>query len=196
MKKRFILLLAVLFLAAAAILAGCGGSAKEDKNEPDSTLIGNQLIEDFTTNTIHGEAVTMTELFEGYDVIMLNVWGTFCGPCVQEMPHLGEIAREYADKKVLLVGVVSDISDASGVITADYLLQDALDIVETTGADYAHLLPCEGLMPLLYQVPALPTTVFLNAEGYQLGSAQVGALDKAGWTGLLDAILEQLKNDA
>ncbi|MBQ8610532.1 MAG: TlpA family protein disulfide reductase [Oscillospiraceae bacterium] len=191
MKKRFILLLAVLFLAAAAILAGCGA-----KDAGESPLIGNQLIEDFATKTIHGEAVTMTELFEGYDVIMLNVWGTFCGPCVQEMPHLGEIAREYADKKVLLVGVVSDISDASGVITADYLLQDALDIVETTGADYAHLLPCEGLMPLLYQVPALPTTVFLNAGGYQLGSAQVGALDKAGWTGLLDAILEQLKDEA
>lgn len=192
MKKRFILLLAVLFLAAAVILAGCGGSAKEDKNEPDSTLIGNQLVADFTAGTIHGGEVSMEELFAGYDVIMLNVWGTFCGPCVKEMPHLGELAREYADKNVLIVGVVSDISDANGNITADYLLEDALRIVKTTGADYPHLLPCEGLMPLLYQVPALPTTVFLNAEGYQLGSAQVGALDKDGWAALLDDILERL----
>ncbi len=192
MKKRYLCLL-VAFVLSLSLLTGCAadsGSAPDAGTE--ATLVGNQLIMDFTTKTLYGKEVSMAELFDGYDVIMLNVWGTFCGPCVQEMPHLGELSRKYADKGVLIVGVVSDISDADGVITADYLLDDALEIVEITEADYPHLLPCSGLMPLLMQVPALPTTVFLNAEGYQLGSAQVGAMNMADWAALLDEILEQL----
>ena len=39
---------------------------------------------------------------------MINVWGTDCGPCIQEMPDLAALHEAYADKGVQVVGLVSD----------------------------------------------------------------------------------------
>ena len=189
-------------LLCLALLTGCAAgtapsqeaaAAPESSSAANNTaeerpLIGNQLVVDFTAATLAGGEVTMKELFAGYDVIMLNFWATFCGPCIREMPYLGEIADEYADKNVLIVGVVTDLLDANGMLD-EKVLEDSRYIVQTTGADYVHLMPCEGLLPLLQQIYVVPTTVFLNAEGYQLGSAQVSALDKDSWCTLLDELL-------
>lgn len=212
MKKRHILLFIAVLLSIALFAAGCtsSGSPGADSSTPGSStaessapetpageerpLVGNRLIADFSTTDLSGAAVDQS-LFAGYDVIMLNFWGTFCGPCIEEMPYLGEVAAEYAEKNVLVVGVVTDLLDANGNVDAT-VLEDGKHIVETTGANYTHLVPCDGLMPLMQQIYAVPTTVFINAEGYQLGGAQIGSLDKDGWCSLLDDLLERLGDAA
>jgi thiol-disulfide isomerase/thioredoxin len=216
MKKQHLLFLFITLLSLS-LLIGCASNTvpAQDSTVPESTpsvpqstagettkpapentveerpLVGNRLIADFTTTDLYGNAVDQS-LFEGYDVIMLNFWGTFCGPCIKEMPDLGELSAEYADKNVLIVGVVTDLLNAKGEID-EKVLEDGKYIAETTGATYTHLVPCEGLLPLMQQIYAVPTTVFLNAEGYQLGAAQTRALDKASWSLLLDELLEQLE---
>ena len=213
-KKQHLFLFAVLL--SLVLLVGCSAAsapAQDTSAAPEETasaqspssaetegaaeeqpLVGNRLIADFSTTDLNGTAADQS-LFEGYDVIMVNFWGTFCGPCIEEMPYLGELAAEYADKNVLIVGVVTDLLDAEGKID-EKVLEDGRYIVETTGADYVHLVPCDGLMPLMQQIYAVPTTVFINAEGYQLGGAQIGSLDKAGWSALLDELLDRLEATA
>lgn len=202
MKKQHIILLICLL---CALLIGCaaigtanradehGQNASSQTAGEESTLVGNRLIADFSTTDLNGAAVDQT-LFEGYDIIMLNFWGTFCSPCIEEMPYLGEVAAEYADKGVLVVGVVTDLLGADGNVD-ETVLEDGKHIVETTGAQYTHLVPCDGIMPLMQQIYAVPTTVFLNAEGHQLGGAQIGALDKDGWCALLDDLLARLAEE-
>ena len=202
MKKQHILLFIAVLLSIALFAAGCtsSGSSVTESSTPETPageerpLVGNRLIADFSTTDLSGAAVDQS-LFAGYDVIMLNFWGTFCGPCIEEMPYLGEVAAEYAEKNVLVVGVVTDLLDANGNVDAT-VLEDGKHIVETTGANYPHLAPCDGLMPLMQQIYAVPTTVFINTEGYQLGGAQIGSLDKDGWCSLLDDLLERLGDAA
>lgn len=202
MKKQHIFLFITVLLSIALFAAGCtsSGSSVTESSAPETPageerpLVGNRLIADFSTTDLSGAAVDQS-LFAGYDVIMLNFWGTFCGPCIEEMPYLGEVAAEYAEKNVLVVGVVTDLLDANGNVDAT-VLEDGKHIVETTGANYPHLAPCDGLMPLMQQIYAVPTTVFINTEGYQLGGAQIGSLDKDGWCSLLDDLLERLGDAA
>ena len=48
----------------------------------------------FTAITLDGETVTQ-DIFQDHDLTMINIWATFCGPCLSEMPDLGEIHEEY-----------------------------------------------------------------------------------------------------
>ena len=203
MKKKHIILLisllCVLPIGCAAIGAvnrtkdSTQDAASSQTSGEERPLVGNRLVADFSTTDLNGAAVDQT-LFEGYDIIMLNFWGTFCSPCIEEMPYIGEVAAEYADKGVLVVGVVTDLLDANGNVDAA-VLEDGKYIVETTGASYTHLVPCDGILPLMQQIYAVPTTVFINADGYQLGGAQIGALTKDGWCALLDGLLDRLAEE-
>ena len=47
----------------------------------------------FTATDLKGAAVT-SEIFSKNKVTMLNIWGTFCGPCIREMPDLAKLNEE------------------------------------------------------------------------------------------------------
>lgn len=124
---------------------------------------------------------------------MINVWSTTCPFCLREMPDLGELATEYADRGVQIVGIVSDaVPSGSGVYTAQSL-STARDLVEQTGAAYPQLLPSADLYPaILSKVSAVPTTVFVDETGSILGKTYAGAHSKEDWAAIFDALLAQM----
>ena len=69
----------------------------------------------------------------------------------------------------------------------------ARDIVAETGANYTHIVPGEGLNGLLSQVSGVPTTLFVDSEGKQVGTAYIGAKDLDGWKAVADELLESLE---
>ena len=69
----------------------------------------------------------------------------------------------------------------------------ARDIVAETGANYLHVVPGEGLYGLLSQVSGVPTTLFVDSEGKQVGTAYIGAKDLDGWKAVADELLESLE---
>jgi len=144
----------------------------------------------FTTTDLEGGEVDQS-ILEDYDLTMVNVWATFCGPCLSEMPDLGELAAEYKDKGVQIVGLVSDTLASDGTIS-DEQVQLAQDIVAETGADYPHLLPSEDLYGILSQIYAVPTTFFVDSEGRQVGSAYVQSMSKEKWTKIIDDTLAEV----
>ena len=108
---------------------------------------------------------------------MVNIWATFCGPCISEMPELGELASEYADKGMRVVGLVTDVMDSEGALD-EAQLQLARDIVSETGADYLHIVPGEGLYGLLSQVSGVAVEVGGGKVGEYTGG--LGGLALAG----------------
>lgn len=202
MKKILALLLAL------SLLCGCGADeiavttvttttpdteASEDADASADTEPAGPL-QYFTTEDLDGNEVTH-EIYADYDLTVINIWGTFCAPCIQEMPDLGELSHEYADKGVQFVGLVGDAVDYSGNIDSS-LVEEAKNIVEKTGADYLHLLPMNELLyNVMYQVTAYPTTVFVDSEGKQVDYAYMGAADKDTWAERIDAALELVKAD-
>lgn len=148
------------------------------------------ILSSFNAQDLAGNAVTQ-DVLEGHTLTMVNVWATFCGPCVKEMPELGELSAEYADKGVQIIGMVSDVWTADGAIDPDQVAL-AQEIADATGADYLHIIPGEDLYGLLAQINTVPTTFFVDEAGHQVGSAYLGARDKEAWQKILDQMLQEV----
>ena len=66
------------------------------------------ILSSFSAEDLDGNSLDQS-ILEGHTLTMVNVWATFCTPCISEMPELGELADEYADKGVQIVGLISDL---------------------------------------------------------------------------------------
>lgn len=146
------------------------------------------VLEGFTSEDLDGNAVD-SSIFEGYPVTMVNVWATFCTPCINEMPDLGELAAEYAPKGLQIIGIVSDVSDYNGGYSEE-MTDLAREIVDATGADYLHLMPSTDLIERkLGEIQAVPTTFFVDENGAEIGEMLVGARSADDWRAVFDDLL-------
>lgn len=194
MKRKRAKAITILTLSLALLLTACG-SGKEEKadagsskssegskaSDTSSSSTSKKIFGTFESETLEGEAVS-DEIFSRADLTMVNIWGTFCGPCIREMPDLGELSREYTDKGVQIVGLVSDVGKAKD--------EKAEEIVSTTKADYTHIIASQDLMTgILGSVNVVPTTIFVDKEGNQVGDVYSGARDKDEWAGIIDELL-------
>lgn len=142
--------------------------------------------------TLDGKAVD-GEIFKEAKLTVVNVWGTFCSPCIGELPHLGEIAEEYQGKGVQMIGVVADVYNQDSQLD-ETVVNDAKDIVKETKSDYMHIIPdLDFCRVILSNMSAFPTTYFVDSEGNFVGKAVVGAMDKAGWIETIDAVLASME---
>nr|WP_294853514.1 TlpA disulfide reductase family protein [uncultured Oscillibacter sp.] len=129
-------------------------------------------------------------IFADDKLTLINIWATFCGPCLREMPDLGQLAADYADRGVQVVGIVVDIPQTSGAFSPD-MVQTARDLVEQTGANYLHLLPSADLIAAkLSGVSSVPETIFVNDKGELVGQSYVGARSGEEWSKIIDSLLE------
>lgn len=201
--KRIPFVLLGISLAGLLALGGCSSAEQktftvtDEQETTDSQSDAGQTTEQagvlssFSTTDLDGNTVDQSVLAD-YDLTMVNVWATFCRPCIKEMPDLGELAQEYADENVQIIGLVSDVLNTDGTISEEQV-QTARDIVEQTGADYLHLLPSADLFGVLGQISAVPTTFFVDSEGEQVGYAVVSAQSKDKWVETIDAMLAEVQ---
>ena len=178
-KKIF----ALIFLGAAIFMSGCSDSA--DVNDSSNTAQASPVaknIPNFSATTIKGETVT-NEIFAAKKITIVNIWGTFCPPCIAEMPELGEMARSMpADAQI--IGLVCDASENSPQI------QKALQITQEAGATFTNIVPDAQLMNFMAGVEAVPTTIFVNSKGEVVGKAIIGA-DVESYKNELEKLLKQ-----
>ena len=143
---------------------------------------------EFSGEDLEGNKVDSKEFFAKAKVTMINVWGTFCSPCIMEMPDLGELSREYADKDFQVIGIISDARSADSDES-----KAAVDIIERTKADYTHLLLSDSMIDsFVSEIYAIPTTIFVDSTGKVLCSSIVGSNAKESWAGAVDKVLEHV----
>lgn len=119
----------------------------------------------FTGKTIIGEDIS-SAIFADYDVTAINVWATWCGPCVNEMPELQEL---YA----VLPENVNFITLCHDGDTQESL---ALKILESSQAEFQTLIPSPEIeQQIMAHVSAFPTTFFVDSEGNLLSTRLQGA---------------------
>ncbi len=190
MKKAVLILMCIML----TMLTACGGEQKMEGEAVDSAPSASEdaggLLSDFSATDISGDAVDESVLLD-YDLTMVNVWATFCSPCIREMPDLGELAAEYSEKGVQIVGIISDVLNSDGTISQSQV-DTAKDIVSKTKADYIHILPSHDLFGLLSQISSVPTTFFVDKNGNQAGSAYLGSKSKADWQKIIDETLAEV----
>lgn len=177
MKKKLIILGFVGMLLAASILDGCG--KKEDAAESSETT---KVLGDFSAMTYTGQTVDQSILAEA-DVTMINVWTTYCGYCIDEMPILQKLSEEYREQGLQIIGIVSDVKEANDPTVTD--------IVDALGLTYTNLVSSDDLQKQMLQfIQSVPTTVFLDSEGNAIGKLHVGARDEKGWREIIENTLE------
>ncbi len=121
----------------------------------------------FTTTSVYGHEVT-DAVFADYAMTMVNVWATWCPPCIEEMDELEEVYQTLPDN----VNVLTLCDDGS---TETAL---ALQILEENGCNFDAIAINDeiksGFMTS-QQITAFPTTVFVDSAGNVFADPIVGA---------------------
>lgn len=182
---------AVLGLLAAASIAFIFSG------EHSMTTARTDAFTEFTAVTLADETVD-EQLFADHDLTLINIWATFCGPCLGEMPDLASLHVEYQDRGFQVVGICGDIVDPRTGARYPDLYQKAISLAQQTGADvYTNLDPAGDLMQnyIAPSVAAYPTSVFVNSKGEQVGDMIVGSCSAERWRNEIETRLAMVATD-
>lgn len=196
MKKLF----KIFFVCAVALsLFACNkktdnlvqeNNTKEVQETEASTInLESMPIERFDFQTLEiqeGNIVKSEDFYKEKALTLVNVWGTFCSPCKEEMPDLANLGEEYKDK-INFLGVVVDTN-----ASMDTNVEEAIEILNKAGVTYTNIMPNPTTEDSLVHITAIPTTFFVNSEGQVLGGF-VGKKDKASIAATIDKLLEENK---
>jgi thiol-disulfide isomerase/thioredoxin len=176
-----------LFTVLALPLAACAsGSAQEAGDTRFIAGAGAAVIPveerrpapQVTGTTLDGDEVALADL--AGDVVLVNFWASWCGPCAQEAPHLVAIANEYADRGVSLLGVnVKDRPANARTFERDFAkpYPSWHDEAGSIAASFGGIGPA-----------ALPSTLLLDAE-HRVAVRLFGAVSAAQLSLHLDGLL-------
>ncbi len=107
---------------------------------------------DFTLKSRDGKNVRLSDL-RG-QVVLLNFWASWCGPCRQEMPILDEIHNKYKSLGFSVLGVNLDAKSSK-----------AISYLKDTPVSFPVLYDPKGEVSSQYGVQAMPSTVIIDKDG-------------------------------
>ena len=182
MKKRILALMLVLCLLFA--LCGCfsrgndSGKRHDDVSDDeenrtdretdhapvnDAPIPGAEYLPDFTVATVDGGTFTLSEALETHELVLVNLFATWCGPCKMEFPYLQE-AWEQTQDRVAVVALSVEPTDSLDTLR-DFAAEQNLSFPmgQEDGADLRRFVT-EGI----------PTTLVVDRTG-KLAAVEVGA---------------------
>jgi peroxiredoxin len=117
-----------------------------------SALFAADVAPDFTLKSSTGENVRLAE--QRGQVVILNFWASWCGPCRAEMPLLDAMSKKYGKMGFVLYGINVDQDTA-----------EAKKVLQKISVNYSVLFDPESKLSDLYNVDAMPTSVFIDKKG-------------------------------
>ena len=143
------MLFALALPALVLFSAGCTGGEPLQNNGKAKELTISQWVK--------GEPADVTD---GEHIYVVEFWATWCGPCLQSIPHLTELQKKYKDQGVLFIGVTAEKAEVVEQFVAeqgdkmDYIV--ALDKNNATNKDYMTAHGQRGI----------PCAFLIDKEGY------------------------------
>lgn len=154
----------------------------------DVNNVGNFEAQDIFGNTYN------QDYFKDYDLTLVNIFATWCSPCVREMPELESLRKAYAEKGINLgiMAMVMDAKTANGI--DEGAIERAQMLHERSGVQFPYVIPDDSYMNgRLIGIEAYPETFFVDSNGNIVSDPYVGANSQEGWSKVVDAELAELK---
>lgn len=172
------------FLLALAMLwcTGCAKSASQPEAEaPQEETTGYEMgdkMPDFTVTTFDGKTLTLSEVLQEKEMVLINVWATWCTPCAREFPFLQEAYEQYQDR-VEVIALSSESEDTDEIL-AEYAAEKGLTFPVARDS--------VGLADAM-EIDAIPTSIVVDRFG-RICFIEIGSQpDAESFTCLFDAFL-------
>ena len=182
MNKRWkvsIVMISVIMLCVMGICTACSGGNAGGASGGNSDVIY------FETTDLDGNVVRSEDLFKGHRLTMVNIWGTFCGPCIDEMPELEKLNYRLKQKDCAIIGIVSDVQSPEDSET----IGAAKGLIEEIGVKYTNLVPWDDTWEV-FPAQFIPTSYLVDEEGRIVGEAVVGARSVDDYDEWIDGMLK------
>jgi cytochrome c biogenesis protein CcmG/thiol:disulfide interchange protein DsbE len=160
--------LAMLVAAASTVCAACATSDGKGADAPTDkgNLVGNPAP-DFTVKAVkNGKGAVALKGLRG-KVVLIDFWGTFCGPCKQSFPRLQELQARYGASGFTIVGISEDEAEDKGKIPG---------FADTYGAKFAIGWDEDKSIARSYELDSMPSSYIVDQKGV-LRFAHVGYRD-------------------
>ena len=149
-----------LILVAAAV--ACGERAEGPAPMPmqtettaatDETVAVGKAMPAYSAELLDGSEFSIAK--ERGNVLLLNLWATWCGPCRYEIPELEKLHQQHAAQRFKVIGVSVDEG-------GDQIVREFVDQQNMT---YPVALDPEGRLAVLLDTTILPTSILVDREG-------------------------------
>ena len=180
-------------LTAVALLALTGWSSGSSSEATGTSFVagdGSIVIldpaervaaPDLVGTTLDGQQLSSAGL--AGDVLVVNVWASWCAPCRSEAPSLERLSKEFADQGVSFIGLNTRDSDTS-----------ARSFVERFGISYPNVVDRDGVLQLGFRdsLPprAIPSTLVIDRSG-RVAARVLGAVSESSLRGVIEAVADE-----
>jgi thiol-disulfide isomerase/thioredoxin len=192
-RSRAVLLTAAA-AAAAMTLSACGKGGISGGGGDTHFVTGSNGIDtvaagkratapDLSGKTIDGKTLDVAD-YKG-KVVVINVWGSWCGPCRNEAKYFAKVSEDYADKGVQFVGIN----------TRDTSTTPAVNFEKEHGVRYPSLYDPTGRLMLRFKKGTLnpqivPSTLVIDRHG-KVAARALEALDDTGLVEMIKPVLAE-----
>ena len=112
------------------------------------------IVPDFSATSLDGQIVNLSD-FQGRQVVVLDFWATWCGPCIDGMPALQELHEEFDEKGVEVLAI--NVGERVDTVQA---------FIDSTGYSFRVVLDPAEDIKRLYRVDGIPQLIVVDQEGH------------------------------
>lgn len=154
------------------------------KDSEKKTLFKDMKTKDLNDNEIDGS------IFSENNLTLVNVWNLGCTACIDEIPTLDNINRDYAKKGISVKGLILQENKE----LTDKEKKEILEILEKSKASYDQFIASEEMLnsATLKNIDAFPTTFFIDKNGNIVSSIE-GSGDYKEWQNRIERALSELE---
>jgi len=138
------------------------------------------LAPDFSLTTMSGETYSLSAL-RG-NVVVVNLWASWCLPCRAEMPAIQRVYEKYKDAGLVVLAVNSTSQDNTASVDA---------FITELGLTFPVVMDYDGKVANLYRLSALPTTFFIGRDGVIRKVTPGGPMSEASLQATIQALLAE-----
>ncbi|MGW1747928.1 TlpA family protein disulfide reductase [Streptomyces sp. NPDC002092] len=181
-RHRYVLVAA----ACSAVLAGCSSPAPISDTSPGDPLIRTwkegerPAVPNLSGPSLEGRTVSLSD-YRG-EVVLINAWASYCGPCRAEAPELKKIQQKYGARGLRVLGLDNDAGRGAGLAFQKQYRLDYPSLIDPSGKQLLRL--PRGVVT----TQGLPFTIVVDSSG-RVAAVRMGAVTEARLAKIIEPLL-------